>query len=109
VVREYGMTELTSQFYTGVLRGGDADVFVGPPWLKARILDPVTLREAPAGKPGLVAVFDLANLGSAVHLLVEDVGIAGGGGLRLLGRACGAELRGCSLTVETLAAAAARD
>ncbi|MEE8523243.1 MAG: hypothetical protein V3T72_04870 [Thermoanaerobaculia bacterium] len=108
VVREYGMTELTSQFYTDVLRGGDGDVFVGPPWLEARILDPVTLREAPAGESGLVTIFDLANLGSAVHLLVQDIGIADGGGLRLLGRASGAELRGCSLTVEMLEAGAFR-
>ncbi len=108
VVREYGMTELTSQLYTEVLRGGDADLFVGPPWLKARVLDPLTLREAAAGEPGLVAIFDLANLGSAVHLLVEDVGIADGDGVRLQGRASGAELRGCSLTVEALEAAAGR-
>jgi len=106
VIREYGMTEVTSQLYTDVLRGGDGEVFVGPPWLKARVLDPLTLREAAAGEPGLVAIFDLANLGSAVHVLVEDVGVADGGGLRLLGRASGAELRGCSLTVEALQAAA---
>ena len=54
------------------------------------------------GSSGLLAVFDLANLGSAVHLLTEDLGVAEGEGFRLLGRAAGAELRGCSLVVEEL-------
>ena len=102
VVREYGMTELTSQFYTRALLGGDPDLFVGPHWTRVRILDPATLEEAPAGAPGLVAIFDLANLGSAAHLLTEDLGVAEGDGFRLLGRAAGAELRGCSLVAEEL-------
>jgi hypothetical protein len=50
----------------------------------------------------MIALFDLANLGSAVHLLTQDLGRAEEGGLRLLGRASEAELRGCSLTVEEL-------
>jgi hypothetical protein len=102
VVREYGMTELTSQCYTRALRGGDPDLFVAPHWVRVRVLDPETLAEAPAGSPGLLAVFDLANLGSAVHLLTEDLGVAEGEGFRLFGRAAGAELRGCSLVVEEL-------
>lgn len=105
VVREYGMTELTSQCYTRALYGEDPDLFVAPPWVRVRILDPETLEEAPAGKPGLIAVFDLANLGSAVHLLTEDLGVTDGMGFRLLGRAAGAELRGCSLVVEELRSA----
>ena len=58
--------------------------------------------ETPAGKTGLISIFDLANVGSAVHLLTEDLGVAEGAGFRLLGRAAGAELRGCSLVVEEL-------
>jgi hypothetical protein len=102
VVREYGMTELTSQCYTRALRGGDPDLFVAPHWVRVRVLDPETLEEVAAGSPGLLAVFDLANLGSAVHLLTEDLGVAEGEGFRLFGRAAGAELRGCSLVVEEL-------
>jgi hypothetical protein len=102
VVREYGMTELTSQLYTRALSGGDPGLFVAPHWVRVRVLDPETLAEAPAGRVGLVAVFDLANLGSAVHLLTEDLGTVEPGGLRLLGRAAGAELRGCSQMVEGL-------
>lgn len=111
VVREYGMTELSSQCYTGNLLPGGADeaaedaageVFLLPHWLRVRVLDPATLAERPAGESGLLAFFDLANLGSAAHLLTEDVGALAGDGFRLLGRAAEAELRGCSLTVEEL-------
>lgn len=102
VVREYGMTELTSQLYSRVLQGGDPDLLVGPPWLAARVLEPASLEPAAPGEAGLIAIFDLANVGSAVHLLTGDLGIAEAGGIRLLGRAAGAELRGCSLTVEEL-------
>jgi hypothetical protein len=117
VVREYGMTELTSQCYTRALQGGDPDLFFAPHWVRVRVLDPETLEEVPPGKPGLLAVFDLANLGSAAHLLTEDLGVAevgeaggdgeAGGGFRLLGRAAGAELRGCSLAAEELQQAGA--
>ncbi len=104
VVREYGMTELSSQCYTEALAGGDGDLFVAPPWVRVRILDPATLAEQPPGAPGLISVLDLANLGSAVHVLTEDLGLADGADFRLLGRAAGAQLRGCSLTVEELRA-----
>ena len=102
VVREYGMTELTSQAYTRTLTGGDSDIFVCPPWMRARILDPETLRERAAGEEGMIAFLDLANVGSALHVLSEDMGARDGEGFRLLGRATGAELRGCSLTAEEL-------
>jgi hypothetical protein len=110
IVREYGMTELTSQLYTDSLAGDAPDLFVPPPWVRVRVLDPESLEEAPPGEAGLIAIFDLANLSSAVHLLTEDLGamepLDGGGpdrlGLRLLGRAAGAELRGCSLTAEEM-------
>jgi len=104
VVREYGMTELTSQLYTRVLTGGDPDLFMPPPWARVHVLDPETLDEAAPGTLGLVAIFDLANLGSAVHLLTEDLGVLEEGGLRLAGRARGAALRGCSLTAEEMMA-----
>lgn len=104
VVREYGMTELTSHFYTAALAGGDPDRFLPPPWTRVRILDPLSLEESPEGETGLIAVLDLANVGSALHLLTEDLGVAEPPGFRLVGRAAGAELRGCSLAAEALAA-----
>lgn len=102
VVREYGMSELTGQFYTRALDGGDLDLFTVPHFMRVRCLDPLTLDETPPGRPGLIAIFDLANAGSALHILTEDLGVAEADGFRLLGRARGAELRGCSLTVEEL-------
>jgi hypothetical protein len=101
------MTELSSQCYTATLLGGDPEVFHSPHWVRARVLHPETLAEQPVGEPGLLAVFDLANVGSAAHVLTADLATRAGegeeAGFRLLGRAGDAELRGCSLTVEELA------
>jgi hypothetical protein len=106
VVREYGMTELTSQLYSRTLTGGAPDLYAAPHWCRYRVLDPETLEEAASGQTGLIAILDLANFGSALHLLTEDLGVAEEGGLRLHGRASGADLRGCSLTAEELSAGA---
>jgi hypothetical protein len=103
VVSEYGMTELTSHAYTRALGGGDPALFVAPPWLKVRALEPETLDELPDGASGLLAFFDLANLGSALHVLTEDVGRVDVDGFRLEGRAPQSDLRGCSLLAEELA------
>lgn len=105
VVAEYGMTELTSQCYSAALRGGDPDLFLPPHWMRVRVLDPVTLAECAPGETGLLALFDLANVGSALHLLTEDLGRLEEGGFRLEGRAAEADLRGCSLLAEELGAA----
>ena len=102
VVREYGMTELTSQFYTGALAGEDAEFFRTAPWTRVRALDPESLQPVADGAPGLLAIFDLANLGSALHVLTQDLGVVEGDGFRLLGRLAGAEPRGCSLAVEEM-------
>lgn len=101
IVREYGMTELTSQAYSRP--GGER--LRTPPWMPFRVLDPDTLEEVEDGQTGLLAFFDLANLGSLCHVLTEDLGVREGDAFRLLGRASGAELRGCSLTAEELGAA----
>jgi hypothetical protein len=49
------------------------------------------------GETGLIRVFDLANVWSALAIQTEDLGIRRGAGLELLGRAAVAEPRGCSL------------
>ena len=102
VVREYGMTEMTGHVYTDVLRGGDGDLFVVPPFMRVRMSDPETLEDVGLGRPGLVTLFDLSNVGSCLHVVTQDLGIREAGGFRLLGRASAAELRGCSLTAEEL-------
>lgn len=116
IVNEYGMTELCSQFYEPVLRvPGSRRYQVPPPWVRSRVLDPVTLEEVPRGEVGILAHMDLANVGSVTHILTEDQGVredpdpsAPPGsvpGFRILGRTRGAEPRGCSLAMEEIVVA----
>jgi len=110
IVNEYGMTELLSQFYEPVLcEGGPAAPehrrLVGPPWVQTRILNPLDLSPVSFGEPGLLCHLDLANLFSAALVLTEDLGVEVEGGFRVLGRAPGAEPRGCSLSFEAYRAA----
>ena len=95
IVPEYGMTELTSQAY--------GRPFEAPPWLRLRVVDPVTQRDVPAGAEGLVAFFDLLNLDNVSAILTSDLGaLDDAGRLTLRGRAPGVVVRGCSLTAEEL-------
>lgn len=107
IVSEYGMTELLSQFYEPVLLGGTGAEpaerhYLGPAWTRTAILNPSTLAPAAPGEAGILCHIDLANLDSVAAILTEDVGVAAGTGFRLLGRAEGAEPRGCSLAMEEL-------
>lgn len=102
VVNEYGMTELSSQFYDDVIyhrvRGHFAPRRKAVPhWVRTRTLDPLTLEETPEGEPGLLCHLDLANAATAACVLTEDVGRRIGAGFEIVGRATGAEERGCSL------------
>jgi hypothetical protein len=103
-VNEYGMAELSSQFYDNVIAHRCAGRFtcrykVGPPWTRTLVLDPSSLAPVPHGRQGLLCHFDLANAGTAMAVLTEDVGRAVDDGFELLGRASGAESRGCSLAI----------
>lgn len=105
VVNEYGMTEMGSQFYDRVLRDAVEEKpprrrKVPPPWVRTVVLDPETLRPVPPGQPGLLRHFDLANVDSVLAIQTEDLGIWVDDGFEVLGRASGAEPRGCSLAVE---------
>ena len=113
IVSEYGMTELLSQFYEPVLLGGTPEEpsgrhFLGPAWTRTAVLDPGSLAPAGAGEAGMLCHIDLANLDSVAAVLTEDLGIAADAGFRLLGRAEGAEPRGCSLAMEELLEAGGR-
>jgi hypothetical protein len=108
IIGEYGMTELLSQLYEPVLAEGSrsAGTYVPPPWLRVHALDPMTLDELPEGAEGVLAFFDLANVGSLCHVLTEDIGSVEEGRIRLMGRARGAEPRGCSLAMDEIMSAA---
>ncbi|HEY5599141.1 MAG TPA: hypothetical protein VIK48_00505, partial [Candidatus Manganitrophaceae bacterium] len=101
-VNEYGMAEMTSQFYDGVAGRPAPRVYNAPPQVRTRVLNPVTLEPAPKGEAGLLAHLDLANIDSAAAILSEDIGREAPGGFTLAGRASGAELKGCSLTLDDL-------
>jgi len=96
---EYGMTELTSQFYS---RGTGGPHF-GPPWLRFLVIDPETNRPAPAGQSGVLRIIDLANLWSVLGIQTQDLAVAQpDGGFLLLGRDPAALPRGCSRAVDEL-------
>jgi len=105
LINEYGMTEMSSQFYDGVagMAGGPEERFhVGPGWVRTIAVDPETLEPLPEGRPGILRHFDLANLDSVVALQTSDLGRVTPRGFVLTGRAGGAEARGCSLAMEEL-------
>jgi hypothetical protein len=108
-VNEYGMTEMSSQFYDAMAgRGataGEPRSYLAAPWVRSRAVDPETLRSLAAGEVGVMRHWDLANLHSVAAIQTADLGVSSGDGFRLLGRASGAEARGCSLAMEELLAA----
>lgn len=105
-VAEYGMTEMCSQFYDNVLceraLGCNPALRykVVPPWVRTQVVDAELLEPLSAGKVGLLRHFDLANLDSVMAIQTDDLGIASSEGFEILGRASGAELRGCSIAMD---------
>lgn len=110
---EYGMTELSTQYYDARLRAalgasssdGEADLADGPglivpPWARVRIVDPDGTDVA-KGEVGAIVHYDLANRGSALVVQTSDLGAwTGPGAFELRGREAGAEARGCSLAAD---------
>jgi len=105
IVAEYGMTELSSQYYDSFATRARIEprVKVAPPWLRAVVVD-AEGRPVPKGVVGAIRHIDLANRGSVIAIETEDLGALVDDGLVLLGREQGAELRGCSLDAESLLA-----
>lgn len=95
-INEYGMTELCSQYYdtNGIKRG--------PPWLRARVVDPENLQPIERGTTGILQHFDLANLDSVSAVQTEDLAFETTDGFVMLGRAPGAAPRGCSIAMDIL-------
>lgn len=107
IVSEYGMTELSSQFYERTLFDDDAPRghYTEPPWARVVPVDPETLAPVAEGEIGIAKILDLMNVDSAVAVLTQDrvrrVG-ANGEGFELLGRAPGAPPRGCSIAIDEI-------
>jgi hypothetical protein len=124
VVNEYGMTELGVQFYDRVGAHGRAPMdeaatptkahrraplHTAPPWSRVVIVDPATGNEVAEGQRGLIRVFDLTNRSSVMAIQTEDIGVRIGEGFEVLGRAAGAEARGCSIAADEFLAANGRE
>jgi hypothetical protein len=104
IVAEYGMTELCSQYYDSpASRNGMQRKKIAPPWLRPIVVDLVG-KPVADGIVGAIRHIDCANRSSVVAIETEDLGAITADGLVLLGRERGAELRGCSLDAEDLAA-----
>ncbi|MFZ4682543.1 MAG: hypothetical protein ACOYMS_08580 [Terrimicrobiaceae bacterium] len=98
VWNEYGMTELSSQFYTQ----GLGHPHLGAPWVRALVIDPETEREVPDGGTGVLRIFDLANTGSCCAIQTRDLAIRRGEDFELLGRDPAALPRGCSRAADEM-------
>lgn len=106
-VNEYGMCELTSQYYENHLRSlliqqEAPRCWEGPPWLRSFVVHPETGRFLPKGEVGLLRHFDLGNRGSVIAVQTEDLGYTTDQGIVLIGRVPSLEPRGCSLLVDEL-------
>ncbi len=104
-VSEYGMTELSSQYYDTTLHdkahGFRRPHFkAGPAWMRALVVDPKTGREVRVGQRGILRHFDLANRGSVMAVQTQDIAVRYKEGFEVIGRAPRAAIRGCSLTYE---------
>lgn len=118
VINLLGMTELASQIYDRLTPGaaGVARMKLPPHWVRTTVVEPRRPgQHGPGpvgdGEVGLLRHVDLANVERPIAIQSEDVGrvVAASvdGALRrgfeILGRAKGAEPRGCSLTAEDIA------
>ena len=98
---EYGMTELSSQWYEGVV--GQVSPLLSErayepaPWARTRVIDPLTMVDVADGEVGLLLHYDPVNRGSVAAILTADLGRRVGDGFQYRGRVPGAGLRGCSL------------
>ncbi len=106
-VGEYGMTELLSQFYEDAYHSRwsgslEPRAKVGPAWTRTLVVDPATLEPVARGERGILRHVDLANMESIAAVQTLDIGMAKGRGFDVLGRAGGAEARGCSQLMSVL-------
>jgi hypothetical protein len=97
---EYGMTELSSQFYAT----GENVVYTEPAWAWLTPVDTVTLEPVPRGEVGIARIDDALNIDSAVAIQTQDLVRALPGGFELLGRLPGAPARGCSIAMDEILA-----
>jgi hypothetical protein len=109
VINQYGMTELGSQFYDSTLFDppGPRRKLI-PPWTRVRLVEPESGVDVRPGEIGMILIHDLANTGSIAAIQTADLGRAildDQGreiGFDVIGRAEGAEARGCSIATDIM-------
>lgn len=101
VANEYGMTELSSQFYARGLGGPHS----APPWARGLVIDPGTGHEVGEGETGVLRLFDAANLWSVCAVQTRDLAIRRGADFELIGRDPAALPRGCSRAADEMLSA----
>ena len=101
-----GMTELPSQIYDdGIAARAEGRAALRgkrpPPWLRPTVRAPLSLTPGPPPVPGRLPPTGPPTTISPLALLTDDMGVPhADGSLSILGRARGAEARGCSLSVD---------
>lgn len=98
VWNEYGMTELSSQFYTRGLK----QPHTGAPWVRGLVIDPATGREVSEGETGVLHIYDLANVDSCCAIQTRDLAVKAADGFFLIGRDPAALPRGCSRAADEI-------
>lgn len=97
IISEYGMCELSSQAYDRVAGSTQNRLFQFPPWARSVVISPETGNPVDDGKPGLLRIYDLANVFSVMAIQTDDIAVAYNNKFQLIGRAHTAEQRGCSI------------
>jgi len=97
IISEYGMTELSSQFWET-----SPNIYAEPPWARVVPVDPETLAPVKHGDVGVARIEDLLNVDSAVAIVTADRVRRVKEGFELLGREAGAPPRGCSIATEEM-------
>jgi len=90
LIREYGMTELSSQLWDW------GAGYQAPPWLK------VYTQFTDENGVGQLCFIDLANWGSCLAIETQDMGRVREGVVEIMGRIPGMRARGCSLILEEI-------
>ncbi|WP_267716708.1 hypothetical protein [Streptomyces sp. CoH17] len=105
-INEYGMSEMSSQFWTpSLVHEGDkfvnqcSEKWERPSWVRVKTVDPVTLQDDP---DGVLVIYDLANMWSNACLMTQDQATISKDGTHIsdMRRAPGAVAKGCSITAE---------
>ena len=97
---EYGMTELSSQFYSR----GLGNPHGGARWVRPLVIDPESGLESADGETGILRIFDLANIGSCCAIQTRDLAVRRAQDFELIGRDPAALPRGCSRTADEILA-----